>query len=59
MGCLFVAKNVHFNKGMGKTQGVWCKRIQRSIMSELKQIKISSLKSLIIIFRLLEWEEVL
>jgi hypothetical protein len=56
---VFVAKIVHFNKGMGKTQGVWCKRIQRLIRSELKRIKISSLKSLIITSWLLEWKEVL
>jgi hypothetical protein len=36
---VFVAKIVHFNKGMGKTQDVWCKRIRCSIMSELNRLR--------------------
>jgi hypothetical protein len=32
---------------MGKICGVWCKRVQCLVMGEIKQIKISNLKSLI------------
>jgi hypothetical protein len=40
-----VANISQFHKGMGKKiWGVWCKGVQCSVMGELKQIKISSLK---------------
>jgi hypothetical protein len=41
-------KLAQFVKGMGKIWGVWWKGVLYSVMSELKQIKILSLKSLII-----------
>jgi len=52
-------KIAQFNKGMVKIWGVWCKGIQCSMMGELKQIKISSLKPLIIASFPLEYKEVL
>jgi hypothetical protein len=52
-------KFVQFDEGMGKIHGVWCKGIQCSMMGELKHIKISSLKSLIIASLFMEYKEVL
>jgi hypothetical protein len=52
-------KIAQFNKGMMKLWGVWCKDVQCSMMGELKQIKISSLKPLIIASFPLEYKEVL
>jgi hypothetical protein len=50
---------IKFDKGMGKIWGVWCKGIQCSMIGELKHIKISSLKSLIIASLFMEYKEVL
>jgi hypothetical protein len=44
---------------MGKIWGVWCKGIQCLVVGELKHIKISSLKSLIIASLFMEYKEVL
>jgi hypothetical protein len=44
---------------MGKIWGVRCKGIQCSMMGELKHIKISSLKYLIIASLFMEYKEVL
>jgi len=52
-------KFAQFNKLMGKTWVVWCNGVQCLVMGELKHIKISNLKSLIVISLLLEEKEVL
>jgi hypothetical protein len=44
---------------MGKIWGIWCNVVQYLVMVEFKQIKISSLKSLIIASLPLEYKEVL
>jgi hypothetical protein len=41
-------KFVNLIKEWGKYGGVWCKGIHCSVIGDLKQIKISSLKSLTI-----------
>jgi hypothetical protein len=43
----------------GKIWGVWCLSIQGLVMGQLKQIKILSLKSLVIASLLLEYKEFL
>jgi hypothetical protein len=43
----------------GKIWGVWCKGVQFFMMDELKQIRFSSLKSLIIASLPLKYKEVL
>jgi hypothetical protein len=45
--------------GMGKTWGVWCMGVKCLLMGELKQIKISSIKSWIIASLLPKYKEVL
>jgi hypothetical protein len=42
---------------MGKIWGVWCKGVQCLMMGELKQIGISSLRSLIVASLLLQYKE--
>jgi hypothetical protein len=44
---------------MGKVWHVWCKGIERSMMGELKEMKILSFKSWIIASLLLEYKKVL
>ncbi len=45
--------------GWGKIRGVWCKGAQCSVMVELKQLRFSSLKYLILTYFSLEYKEVL
>jgi hypothetical protein len=47
-----VTKSVQFDKKLQNIWGVWCKGVQCSMISELKQIKISSLKSWTITFEM-------
>jgi hypothetical protein len=54
-----IAKICQFDKGVGKIWGVWCKGVQWQMMGDLKQIRISSLRSLIIASFLLKYKEVL
>jgi len=42
------AKIAQFAKGIGKIWVVWCKGVKCLLIGELKQIRISSLRSLII-----------
>jgi hypothetical protein len=44
---------------MREIWGVWCKGVQHSMMDELKQIRISSLKSWIIASLPLKYKKVL
>jgi hypothetical protein len=52
-------KIAQFYKRMRKIWGVWHKRVQCLAMGELKQIRILSLKCLIIVSLSLEYKEVL
>jgi hypothetical protein len=52
-------KIFQFDEGMGKTWGVQCKGVQCLVMTESKQIRISSLRSLIFAALPLEYKEVL
>jgi hypothetical protein len=54
-------KLLNFVKKWGEDMGwgVWCKGVQCLVMGELKQNKISSLKSLIVAFLPLEDKDVL
>jgi hypothetical protein len=51
-------KIVQFDKGMKKIWGAQCKGVQCSMMGELKQIKILSLKFFIVASLLLDYKEV-
>jgi hypothetical protein len=44
---------------MGKIWGVWCKGVQSLMMGDLKQIKILSLRSLIVASLPLDYKEIL
>jgi predicted amino acid racemase len=48
-----------FNERIDKKCGVWCKWVQCSVMGDLKQIKLMSLRSLIVAFLPPEYKEVL
>jgi hypothetical protein len=47
-----VTKNAQFDKKLQNIWGVWCKGVQCSVISELKEIKISNLKSWVITFEI-------
>ncbi len=44
-----ITKIAQFNKGRGKIWSVWWNRVQWSVMSYLKHLKVSSSKSLIVV----------
>jgi hypothetical protein len=54
-----IEKISQFDKGMHKIWDVWCKGVQCSMMGKWKQIKIPSLRSLIVASLALEYKEVL